>query len=321
MSGEEEDRPARHAVGVPLVRAAGRPGAHAEHRGDGHLSRADILAYQWGRTEPLPGPAADGRGAGRLTAWWTQTVETWTAGRPSGQPHRARRARRRPGRPRVRGARAALPVLVRARRAADPDQRRARRARRHHARPRPPPSRRCAAAHDGGLRPPTSGPACAGTCSCRGCTSPPASASSPCCSGGPCPRWATARPPGIRAGRYGRGGRRARRRHGAAGVRRRPAGPRPDRADAHARRPRPGRAARCLLPAVAGPEGMLPGSRWAVNVVWGASLVLLSRWPASSSAPGSTGWCRPGSCAAQDQTMPRLSPFPWAAPFVMNTSP
>jgi len=42
----------------------------------------DVLAYQWGRTDPLPSPdpAAQPDGVpGGVTSWWNQTVETWTA--------------------------------------------------------------------------------------------------------------------------------------------------------------------------------------------------------------------------------------------------
>lgn len=73
------------------------------------------------------------------------------------------------------------------------------------------------------------------------------------------------------------------------------------------------------LPAVAGPAGMLPGSRWAVNTVWGASLALLLPLAGQQVGAWVFRLVKARQLRAQEQTIPRISLFPWAAPFVMNT--
>jgi hypothetical protein len=72
------------------------------------------------------------------------------------------------------------------------------------------------------------------------------------------------------------------------------------------------------LPEGPGPAGMLPGARWAVNVVWGASLALLVPLAAQQVGAWLFRALKARELRAQDLTIPRLSLFPWAAPFVMN---
>lgn len=78
-------------------------------------------------------------------------------------------------------------------------------------------------------------------------------------------------------------------------------------------------AAALTLPAGDSAAGMLPGSRWAVNAVWGASLLLLL--PLAGQQVGAWVFRRVKArqLRAQHLTIPRIGLFPWAAPFVMNT--
>ncbi|WP_421733980.1 hypothetical protein [Cellulomonas sp.] len=73
------------------------------------------------------------------------------------------------------------------------------------------------------------------------------------------------------------------------------------------------------LPHVAGPAGVLPGARPAVNLVWGASLFLLLPLAGQQVGAWIFRLVKARELRAQQQTIPRLSLFPWAAPFVMNT--
>ncbi|WP_315098505.1 hypothetical protein [uncultured Cellulomonas sp.] len=73
------------------------------------------------------------------------------------------------------------------------------------------------------------------------------------------------------------------------------------------------------LPTGPGPAGMLPGSRWAVNLVWGASLFLLLPLAAQQVGAWIFRLVKARQLRAQDRTIPRISLFPWAAPFVLNT--
>jgi hypothetical protein len=74
-----------------------------------------------------------------------------------------------------------------------------------------------------------------------------------------------------------------------------------------------------LLPAGPGPAGMLPGARPALNVVWGVSLVLLVPLAVQQSIAWAYRRWQTHKLRAQDLPVPRLSTFPWAGPFVMNT--
>ncbi|WP_456787255.1 hypothetical protein [Cellulomonas sp. P5_C5] len=74
-----------------------------------------------------------------------------------------------------------------------------------------------------------------------------------------------------------------------------------------------------MLPTGPGPEGMLPGARPALNVVWGVSLALLAPLAAQQSLAWLYRLWQARTLRRADQPVPRLSTFPWAGPFVMNT--
>ncbi|MBO3084255.1 hypothetical protein [Cellulomonas fengjieae] len=75
-----------------------------------------------------------------------------------------------------------------------------------------------------------------------------------------------------------------------------------------------------LVPAGPGPDGMLPGSRSALNLVWGASLVLLVPLALQQSGAWLYRLWQAGRLRRQGERLPRLTIFPWAGPFVMNTA-
>lgn len=280
----------------------------------------DVLAYQWGRTEPLPGPTDQAAGVpGEVTTWWAQTVETWTAVE-------------RPGNRIVLGALAAVlvalvfAVLARHSRSsyesvvpptpisAEPG------APDVTTTNPPPPSVRCAAALDGGLR---AADFWAGLewhkflsrihlTACLGVVALFLGWST----------WSLGA--GTGAGAFGQ----------VAAV---AAGAallllvgmlafddaQPDLGWialtlTTAALVLAGTAA-VLLPSGPGPAGMLPGARSALNVVWGASLVLLVPLAAQQSLAWVYRLWQTSRLRRKREPVPRLSTFPWAGPFVMNT--
>ena len=282
----------------------------------------DVLAYQWGRTEPLPGPDPDAVTdgvQGGITSWWAQTVETWTTVD-------------RPGNRIVLGALAAVlvatvfAVLARHSRSsyesvvpptpisAEPG------APDVTGTVLPAPSVRCAAALDGGLR---AADFWAGLewhrflsrihlTACLGVVALMLG-------------WSTADlGPGTAAGSYGQ----------VATVAAVAAllllmgllafdDAQPDLGWialtlTTAALVLAGTAA-LLLPADPGPVGMLPGARPSLNVVWGVSLVLLVPLAVQQSLAWFYRLWQSRRLRRTGLPVPRLSIFPWAGPFVMNT--
>lgn len=281
----------------------------------------DVLAFQWGRTEPLPAPSTQTGGVeGGVTAWWAQTVETWTAAD-------------RPGNRIVLGALAALlvalvfAVLARHSRSSyesvvpptpisgDPG------APDVTTTAPPPPSLRCAAALDGGLR---AADFWAGLewhkflsrihlTACLGVVALMLGWST----------WGLGA--GTGAGSFGQ----------VATVAAVAAllllmgllafdDAQPDLGwialtlTAAALVLAGGAAV--MLPAGAGPQGMLPGARPALNVVWGLSLVLLVPLAVQQSLAWVYRLWQAHRLRRTDQPVPTISTFPWAGPFVMNTT-
>ncbi len=74
-----------------------------------------------------------------------------------------------------------------------------------------------------------------------------------------------------------------------------------------------------LLPAGAGPVGMLPGARLSLDAVWGASLVLLVPLAVQQALAWVYRLWKARSLRRTGGHVPRLSTFPWAGPFVMTT--
>ncbi|WP_157465713.1 hypothetical protein [Cellulomonas sp. Leaf395] len=282
----------------------------------------DVLAYQWGRTDPLPSPdrAAQPDGVpGGVTSWWNQTVETWTAVD-------------RPGNRIVLGAVAAVlvalvfAVLARHSRSsyesvvpptpisAEPG------APDVTTTAPPPPNLRCAAALDGGLRAPDFWAGLEwhrflSRIHLTACLAVVALMLG----------WSTwALGAGTDAAYFGL----------VATVASAAAlllvmglltfdDAQPDLGWialtlTTAALVLAGTAA-VLLPSDAGPAGMLPGARPALNVVWGVSLVLLVPLAVQQSFAWLYRLRQSRKLRAQHRPVPRLSVFPWAGPFVMNT--
>jgi len=283
----------------------------------------DVLAYQWGRTEPVPDPATaaspDGW-QGDLSSWWAQTVATWTAAD-------------RPGHRLVLGALAAVVV-------ASAFALLARQTRSSYesvvpptpisAEPgapdvtattgRPRPSRRCAAALDGGLR---DADFWAGLewhtflsrlhlTACLGVIALMLG-------------WSSAElGAGTTAGAFGQVATVA----AAAAILLVMGLLAFDDAEqdlawvalalTSAALVLAGAAA-LLVPADPGPAGMLPGARPALNLVWGASLALLVPLAVQQAGAWVYRLWQTSRLRRQGERLPRLTIFPWAGPFVMNT--
>lgn len=281
----------------------------------------DVLAYQWGATEPLPDPPAQSAGVpSGIAAWWAQTVETWTSDD-------------RPGNRIVLGALAAVvvalvfAVLARHSRSsyesvvpptpisAEPG------APDVISTTPPPPSLRCAAALDGGLRAPDFWAglewhkflsrlhltACLGVVALM-------------------LGWSTwALGPGTDAGYLGQVAT-----VGATAALLLVMGllafddAQPDLgwvalALTTAALLLAGTAA-VLLPADGGPAGMLPGARLSLNLVWGVSLALLAPLAVQQILAWLSRVWQAQKLGRLYLPVPRISAFPWAGPFVMNTT-
>jgi hypothetical protein len=276
----------------------------------------DVLAYQWGRTEPVAVPTTDGA----LSSWWAQLLETWTSA-----DH--------PGNRLVLGAHAVLAVIV-------AFALLARQTRSSYesvvpptpisAEPgasdvtattaRPSPSVRCAAALDGGLR---AADFWAGLewhsflsrLHVTGCLGVLALMVG----------WSTsALGAGTSAGAFAQVATVA----AGAGILLVMGLLAFDDAEPDLARVALvltssalvlAELSATLLPAGAGPDGMLPGARPALNLVWGASLALLV--PLALQQVGA--WVyriwQAGKLRREGRRLPRLAIFPWAGPFVMNT--
>ena len=318
------DHPAGHPVGVPLVRAALGAGPDPEHRRDGDLPRPRRPRLPVGpdRAAAEPGPAAqtDGVPGGVTSPGGTRpsrrgprstaraTASCSALSPPSWWPSSSRCSRATRGRP----TRASSRPPRSAPSPAHPT-----------SPPRPRPRRTCGARRPStaGCAPRTSGRVSSGTGSCRGSTSRPASASWPSCSAGP-------RGPSVPAPVRPTSGRW-----------------RPVAAAARAAllmgmlafddaQPDLGWIALTLTTAAPGPRGDGRGPAPAGRGSGGdaarrppGAQRRLGRQPRPAGPPRRAAVLRVGLPAVavtqaarrQHRPVPRLSIFPWAGPFVMNT--